>query len=289
MDIIKNLKHLPKISSVTTQLMELMNQDNSDINSMGELIALDPQLTLLVLKLVNSAHYSPNTPVTDVSRAVKLLGFKTICFIIMGASTVKTINSFVDNDIINKNEFWIHSFKCAIASRFLASLCNYPDPFEGYLVGMFHDLGKVILANNFSEEYEKILKASKNDSQVADLETEYWGYSHADVSALLVLDWKLNNELAEVISVHHTEELLNDVSKSDLAYLLYFSNKICHLQSEVFFNDEELYASFGEELHAFLLARFSISNYDQFSEIIVNPTIDHLDENEYFYQNLLNQ
>lgn len=287
-EIIKNTDKLPSLPNVTTQLISILDNSQADFEEIGELISMDPELTLKVLKLVNSAHFSLGAPVNSVTRAIQILGLETVRFIIIGASTLHSINEYFNrNDIIDIHDFWIHSFKCAVATKYLASICHYPTPNEGYLVGLLHDLGKIILAQHCGGDYaQMVLESRYDDFELVELEREHWGFTHADISALLVTEWHLDEALAEVIASHHlTDHEL--VRKKELAYLLNIANQICHIQSQETFDGEALYESLGTSLKQFLSDAFGVQDYEQMYNQIISYTLDQLDSSENQYSELL--
>jgi HD-like signal output (HDOD) protein len=61
-----------------TKVLQVCNNPRSSPNDLQRLISLDPVLTGKVLKLINSAYYSPSEPVTSLTRAMIIMGMNTV-------------------------------------------------------------------------------------------------------------------------------------------------------------------------------------------------------------------
>ena len=75
---------------------------------------------------------------------------------------------------------------------------------DAYMVGLLHDLGKLVLAQNLTEEYQEALTESLNtDRYIWEVEYEQFGTSHAEMAAYLMGLWGLKYSIVEAIAFHH--------------------------------------------------------------------------------------
>jgi len=75
---------------------------------------------------------------------------------------------------------------------------------DAFMSGMLHDTGKMILACNFAEKYDKtILLSEEKDIQLYEAELETFGTTHSDVGAYLMGLWGLPDPIVEAIAFHH--------------------------------------------------------------------------------------
>jgi HD-like signal output (HDOD) protein len=83
-------------------------------------------------------------------------------------------------------------------------------PGEAYLVGLCHDLGKLIMALTEGDVYGScLMQASMTGRSLYDIETETLGADHALVGAGALREWKLNPELIYVVLNHHEEDAVS--------------------------------------------------------------------------------
>src|SRR5206468_10162885 len=76
---------------------------------------------------------------------------------------------------------------------------------ESFIAGMLHDIGKLVLAANFTEKFNRSLSLiwdEKMDPIAA--EAEVFSASHADVGRYLLGLWGLPVPVVEAIALHHS-------------------------------------------------------------------------------------
>jgi HD-like signal output (HDOD) protein len=70
---------MPVVGEVISELGALAGRDDVEVNQLAEVILRDPNLTSHVLRIANSVHYNYSSyPITTVSRAIVLIGFKAM-------------------------------------------------------------------------------------------------------------------------------------------------------------------------------------------------------------------
>ena len=90
------------------------------------------------------------------------------------------------------DELWRHNLATGALSRKIA-MAEVPDKIVGdhaFMAGLLHDLGKLVLASNFPDEYKKVLEQSQGDNRcLLERETDIFGNTHAEVGAYLLGLW----------------------------------------------------------------------------------------------------
>jgi HD-like signal output (HDOD) protein len=72
--LLKQAGELPSLPEVYIRVTELLETESATGQKIGEAVQTDPVLTARILKLINSAYYGLQNPVTSISQAVTLLG-----------------------------------------------------------------------------------------------------------------------------------------------------------------------------------------------------------------------
>src|SRR3546814_19435009 len=73
-----DIEAMPSHPSVPLRILWLADDPRSSSSDLAKAVELDPALTARLLRMSNSAYYSLRTPVTNVSRAITVLGFSTV-------------------------------------------------------------------------------------------------------------------------------------------------------------------------------------------------------------------
>ena len=116
-------------------------------------------------------------------------------------------------------QLWNHSLKVALAARKLARFEKLPleQSEESFVAGLFHDIGKLVLAANADAEYLAGMKRVRAEGiSVVQMEHEIFGATHADIGAYLLGLWGLPDSVIEAVELHHSIELAHEKSFSPL-------------------------------------------------------------------------
>jgi putative nucleotidyltransferase with HDIG domain len=193
---------LPPLPHVATRVIELMGNPNTNASDLEQIISRDLALTTRVLKLANSALFGRRGMVSTLSRAIVLLGFKTVHSLVIAASTESIYSS--SSTRFKEMLLWEHAVAAALAAGYLARECRYRGVEEAFLGGLLHDIGKVVLDTNLGERYQGIVERVYNEGVTfIDAEEEMLGFDHAEVGSLVIRKWNLPDTLEEAVRLHH--------------------------------------------------------------------------------------
>lgn len=203
--LIAKMDHLPSIPSLYSEIIEKMTDPDAALEDVGVIIAKDPGMTAKILKLVNSAFFGLRREVSNPADAAAFLGLDTI------KSLVLSLNAFSQYDSVKTDSFslaalWNHSLSTAATAKQIAKWENADAKLvdQAFVAGLLHDVGKIVLAFNFPNQYGKAIQAAKEagtDLLVAEQET--FGANHADVGGYLLGLWGLPTPVVEAIALHH--------------------------------------------------------------------------------------
>lgn len=203
-DQIKSLD-LPPMPQVAARVLKI---DESQVSVSAEqiknIIQADLALSTKILKLANSAFYSRGNKITNLSQAIALLGFKTVkglSLLVSSASLVPKKGNFK----IMK-ELWMRSVLTALIAKILAERIDKEKMNdEIFMVGLLRQIGKSIMANQFTEEYAICYNMSAeatDEEKLNQLETMKWQFTSLDASVFAMRSWNFPSELIEAAKVY---------------------------------------------------------------------------------------
>lgn len=199
-------KSLELVSPPNTylQLNALIQDPNSAIDDISEVINTDPALATRLLKIVNSPFYGFPSQINTISRAITIIGTRELTHLVLATSV---LNSFkgIPESLINMGEFWKHCFACAITSKLLAEECGQRATERFFIAGLLHNIGSLVLYKSMPELAGEAIRSAEFGHEVLfKAEQRLIGFDHTEVGQALVKAWRLPNSLEEVARYHHT-------------------------------------------------------------------------------------
>lgn len=206
-NIINRVDELPEVPQIAFRAIQLLNNPETDVSSLAEVISSDQALTAKVLRLCNSAYYGLPRKVTTVSEAVLIVGFSSIKSLVLMITTQSTMNKGLLGYKIGPGEFWRHSIATAETARILAQHLRQDKHEECFIAGLIHDIGKMVLNQHALPEVYRATNLSQKELIPVHLaEQRILGFDHASIGAALAERWNFPPVLVESIRRHHSLE-----------------------------------------------------------------------------------
>lgn len=194
---IKSIKSLPTLPAVAQKVSKMAESDKTSANQLGKIISTDQALSGRVLRLVNSSFYGFPGRISSISNAIVLLGFDVVKSLIISVSVFE----MMEKGVIG---LWEHSLGCAIASRIIAKKIEGCEPEEISVAGLLHDIGKVVVSIQLTDNYENIKKLIAEEKIIFyEAEKRVLELTHEDIGSWLAESWNLPVGLQEPIAYHH--------------------------------------------------------------------------------------
>jgi putative nucleotidyltransferase with HDIG domain len=183
-------------------VLDALRHEQTTLQEVGELIALDPVLTAKLLHYCNSVYFSGREPVASVPEAIGRVGFQTIFSLVAAVTGGKSFTPPAASGV-DGNVLWKHSLTTAFACKFIAEDIEV-DGNLMFTAGLLHDIGRVVLAQAKGAEYGQLLaEAAAGGPDATARERAAYGFTHADVGACLMETWKLPAVLVQAVRFHH--------------------------------------------------------------------------------------
>ena len=207
-DIVDSIGTLPVLPTAVTRLLALTQNDEVSFRELASVVESDPTLMARTLRLANSPLYSTARQIKTVQQAMVLLGTEVIVNLAVGVSIVSIQVRLYERLPIDAEAFGRHSVAVALAARKLARHFKLPNPGEAFVVGLLHDIGKLVLLRHFGEAYARLMvRAQQGEKALNELEQEVYELDHAVVGYALCRHWNLPCSMAEAVATHHAATL----------------------------------------------------------------------------------
>jgi putative nucleotidyltransferase with HDIG domain len=228
---------LPSLPSAFIAAVELLSNDDASAASCIAAIERDQALTVRVLRLANSPFYGAQGQVSRIGDAVQMLGLRTVASA-LAAVSLRTALGSLRCDGFCFASYWRHTLCTAIAARELAQVASR-DAGEAFLLGLLHDVGKLILAMTSPELESQALQLVRSDGlTMHDAEQLLLGVTHAEVGAVVARQWNFPAAFAEAIADHHRPVPAPAGEGPSLPLLIHLANEMAHGVEEPSSNTE---------------------------------------------------
>jgi len=204
--LVSRLGSIPSVPPLYVELMNCFKDQDAPIEKVSAIIRKDMGMTAKVLQLVNSALYGRSTRITSAADAVVYLGLDTIRALVL---TLHAFSKFQPGAAVNFSiqALWQHSLATGLlAERIIRSIPSSAaaEHNQMRMVGLLHDVGRLVLAANLPENYEQAHRLSAERHIVPwKAEQEVFGATHAEVGAYLLGLWGLPETIVEAVAYHH--------------------------------------------------------------------------------------
>ena len=219
--------HMPASSAVLAKVINVMYDLSSNAEDVADIIEHDPSLTANILKVANSAYYGSYSKISSLKRAVVTLGFETLKEIVFTIGSVNCFQTVGDENSDGLSGLWLHSIGTAKACQVISQRMNIGRPDISYLVGLLHDIGKILLLIHFPEKFQSIINLTQEkNTRFILAEQELLNTDHTEIGGLLCEIWSLPEDIGIAIQCHHNYP---DENKSgrDLAKIVNLGDFLC--------------------------------------------------------------
>jgi putative nucleotidyltransferase with HDIG domain len=201
-DYVSGITELVSLSTTSQKITEVIQDPKTDHKILEELVQLDPSLTAILLRVINSAFYGFNQPITSISHAISFIGKFDLQNIVITTATVESLET-LSNKFIELSEFWHHSIFTGLIAKHLSVAKGLGDKESFFTGGLLHDIGKLIICNQSPDVSQQLIDNTEGDQQWLALEQQLLGFTHADVGAELARSWGLPALYCDCIHYHH--------------------------------------------------------------------------------------
>jgi putative nucleotidyltransferase with HDIG domain len=214
--LITNNVCIPTLPSVVQRVGELL-EHTSGVREIGAVVADDPTLLARVLKVANSACYGLSEPCISTDQASSVLGERVLRNVVTQAAVISRFERNADHRRA-LDELWRHSTLSAhvaslLAHRSRADLGLAPD--ELHSCALLHDLGKIVMLENMGQEFLDVVRRVEAENLPACvIEEQRFGFNHADVGAMIAVQWGLPPAIVDAIQFHHGPRDAIEASRS---------------------------------------------------------------------------
>jgi putative nucleotidyltransferase with HDIG domain len=195
---VKAMQNVPTLPDVFDRISQLVEDPETSVEDIANVIGSDQALSAKILRVVNSALHGFPGRISSITHALIILGIDVVQGLVLSTS--------VFDMMIGKGlqGMWAHSLGSAIAAGVISRKLKYAAPEEVSIAALLHDIGKVIFKTEVPDEAATVDALVKSkDISIYEAEEKVFGLTHTSVGRWLCEEWNLPTKLTDPIAYHH--------------------------------------------------------------------------------------
>ncbi|MDQ7040337.1 MAG: HDOD domain-containing protein [Rhodothermus sp.] len=204
----------PPLPRTASEVARLLSDDSAEPNleKLIEIVHADPIVTQLVLRRINSAYYGLRRRVTEIQKAIALLGFLEVSNIVLTAAMLQLREAVSNPEQAHIFEDLMRlSVGGAIYAQRLAQWLQLCWSRRVFTAGLLHTSGRLILLYNRPDDYEALWYTNENGAlPSAEAERTIFGVSYLELNEQAAQEWNLPEMLGLLLGRLETPKDLSD-------------------------------------------------------------------------------
>ncbi|MBI2901698.1 MAG: HDOD domain-containing protein [Planctomycetes bacterium] len=247
-DVLRKVREVAALPEMVQRTLAVLDGADADLDVAARVIEADPVMATQMLRIGNSALFALRGRVTNVRKAVLMLGARGTRQVVLSTAAAGAFAK-VGGDCGRR--LWTHSI---LAGRWAAALARaraLSEPEDAAVAGIVHEFGTVVLHQYFQGEMAAVERAQARGTSEREAELEAFGLTHAEVGAFLCQQWTFPARVVESVLHHHAlPAKLRALNRLDpLAKVVNAACRLADLDPDRF--PHEWIALLGEEFVAY--------------------------------------
>lgn len=224
-DALSKVVDLPVLPATAQKVLSLISDPDVSIEKVKRIISADPGLAAKILKIANSAFYGGYRNIQNLNQAILRLGLNSVRNVVVATSMRNVYKRFG----LAEKLLWEQMIGSAISSGLIARQSRAADPEDSFIGGLLHDVGKVVLNNEYPEDFAKVMEKVYNEGvPYHEAEKDVFEFTQRELGAMVVRKWGFP-ESTELMIKHFDdhEALSKDRALFNLVAVITMADRVC--------------------------------------------------------------
>ena len=210
--VLTQAEAIPSLKGSYSKLAEAFDNGPSSFDRVKGVICQDVGLATKTLQLVSSSFFGSPQPKRSIKSACDLLGFELLSHLFFKTTLFNPVQQNIATDAfladLSSHSFQVSNLASKIARH---NKCSTQEIDISRNAGLLHDIGRLILAHNFSDSYAEVLKTAKQKCvSLESAEFEVFGFTQNEVGAFLLALLGIDPAIVNIVSTYNRCEQIED-------------------------------------------------------------------------------
>ncbi len=185
--------NLPVLSTVCTQVLQMVNDPDSSAQQLAQTIQSDQAFASHIMRIANSPAYAGITPVQTLQQAIAQQGIRQIGQIALSISVKEAVFDLSGSTGAYLKKLWKEAAICAAWAKEICRVARFNTE-VAFLCGLLFQIGKPVLLNWLQEISNSDMDLSDGSEALNLLER-----FDRTIGARVATEWKLPPAVIETI------------------------------------------------------------------------------------------
>ena len=204
---------LPVFPSIVKEVEELLAGKDPSVEDLAKIVEKDLVISGKLITIANSSLYKGLDDVNSLNGALVRLGLKHTLGVCSALATRNLFDSKNEALKIEMDKLWVHSFAVATLARRLAEEKGLENLETIFLMGLVHDIGKMLLMKVYVDMYPDVCISDENlQRTIHEIHTTFGG--------VLLKKMHFSKQIIKIAEIHHWDQFEDNTNNELLVVSL---------------------------------------------------------------------
>ncbi len=190
-------------------------------------LTANPHLARRLLTWCNTPMFNVSRPYESVAAAAALMDSQELVHVTIVAAARDFFAPENRIDIYSRSRLWSHSAAVGSVASMISRTCGLGQPSLAFVAGALHDIGLLASERLSPASFASVVMQIDELSSMPQVESEAWGWNHAQLGAKIVEQWGLPDSVQSAVEHHHAPDAASENPHHKLISVVALANFLC--------------------------------------------------------------
>lgn len=202
-EVARGIQEVAPFPPALMEVMQELDSAGASAQTVAAIVSRETVLAATLLRIANSAAFGMQREIVTIADAVAYLGFSTTKALFLRLKVDTIFPQISASGCYDAKKLWSHSVAVAQTADELARRAGGCDPHLALTAGLLHDIGKMAINSRFPASVRELWAQESAQESFLSRERRLFGADHAAIGGHLGKQWKLPQDLTDMIRLHH--------------------------------------------------------------------------------------
>jgi putative nucleotidyltransferase with HDIG domain len=226
--LLHQIQSLPPLPAVVHRTLSVADSSRASVEDVARVLSEDQAIAARILRIANSSFYGAERRITQVSRAVVMLGRTGIRSLVLGIAARDAFRT-PTAQVPEHGTLWKHAFATAASAELIARHVGYKPIEEAFVAGLLHDVGQLAMVAFAPDSFRAVFRDQGHGARFLARERAQFGVDHTQAGFQILSRWGLPEPICQVALRHHEPQIDLHAPSARLSALVMLADTVAYL------------------------------------------------------------